>query len=295
MHNEKDHDIFANSKHIYWFQMPPAITDNTRIELLKRDILVHEHNLAALENLELNSFKAGEDRFCMYFFNFDGLCSIESAKSSDQLVVLAKKLSKLINAFVPHRCIVHSNLLDGRIKSLFNTEKIIFIQKNLMDARIAIQTIHNLVPILLGDQGREKRSFIRINISPEQKIKVQIQGLQPVRAEDGTMHPVIARGTLKDISLSGIAVTPDSEEDFSAFNLKTPVSIKVFLPRVIFRAAASFIVRLDANHKEIGVQFNIHNHKMVSEDDATTLSSFVFQNLRTIFKESKKEPGKAAG
>ncbi len=270
----------ANCKHLYWLQMPTTINDDFKIELLKRDIFAHRIFCRSLEDLELSELPSAENGLAIYFFNIDEIFSAEIIKAKHKLYAACKILAKKINAFVPHRCIVHSNLIDNKIKEIFNNEKIILLQKNMHNHRLALTTILNLTPIILGDQGREKRGAIRITTYPENKIKVQAKKLVQIK---GVPEKVFT-AWVKDLSLNGMALVFDDEAQTEAINLKEPMALKVSLPRAIFRITTAFVVRKETDKKEIGLSFNLLNHKMVSEDDATVLSSYIYSCLKGYLK-----------
>lgn len=205
----------------------------------------------------------------------------EGARDREQMHAVTKNLAELINTFVPHKCIVHSSIIDPQIKEILNNEKLIFIQKNLADAKIAISTILNLLPIILGDQGREGRTFIRVNLYPEQQIKVQVLLLRPPKPEE--VLPEL-EGVIQDLSIGGMSLIIKKVVNAGNFSLKTPVKLKISLPRAIVRINLAVVVRNKKNGSELGLQFNMLNHKMVDEMNGTVLSGYIFSQLRSLIK-----------
>jgi hypothetical protein len=274
----KNGEVLMSPNTIYWIQMPVNISEDDRIELLKRDILLINCNYGVDD---LPKLKQKDSKFAAYFINLDGIFQ-KNHVNDDGLYDYCERIAKFLESFDPTKTVVHTYTIDEKICDIFRSKGLIYLEKNFGDKANAVNTVINLIKPIFSDENRVQRSFLRVNLYPDTKYKVEIN--LPLQ----TLNPVHCY--LKDISLNGVGIIFQDKKDVSQFSLKDMIQVRIFTERSILNIPACLITRKDANG-EIGVSYDINNRQMIKEDTANYLVKLIYNWIRDIIiKYGKADP-----
>ena len=245
--------------------MPSTVNDTVRIEFLLRDILVFGVNLDNFVEIE-------KDDYQIYLFNLDSIIEAREAKTPPEIINIANDMAERIAGFVPEKTIVHSNLLDARLPSIFEKTGAFFLRENLYDDRHMVGHIEKLLRNFLSFEAFGKRAFIRVMTNTTPAIKVQLETL---KGESQRLD-----GTLVDISMNGAGVAFKSSAPMAHIKLKDIVRVKIIFPRHLARIQTALVTRFDHENFMIGINFDCNDPRMVDSEQANALSSFIYQAIK---------------
>jgi len=253
--------------------MPVSIGEADKIELLKKDILLIDCNYG-IEDIPKLIEKQGKN--IAFFYNLDRIFQKNKAENE---YALSQKLANFISKFSPDKSIVHTTLLDEKIKNIFRQEGLIFLEKNFNDKQGAVNIVMDLMKPLFSEENIVKRSFLRINLYPETKYKIEITGAS-------LTEPIL--GHLKDLSLNGLGMILFDRDDIKKVSIKDSISIRIFTPISILKVPMAFITRKDEDKSEIGVNYNIENKSMVKDETASFLIKIIYKWIHDIITKYGK-------
>jgi len=264
-------EIIIAPKTVYWVEMPGVIGQKDKFSLLTQDILLIECDLENLEQLNKK-----DDENIVYIFNLDRIFRKRGANSIDRELRFSQEIIKFMQERPKNKALVHTSILHEDIKKKFESEKIYFLQKNLEYKQIALSTALKIVQFVFkGEQAL--RTQVRVNYYPENKINVDISNL--------TAKTPKVKALLKDISMNGVGLKILDGQDLRSFKVKDLVEMKAYFREATLKISVGFVTRLSPDDYELGLNFNLKNHKMITETDATTLSGIVYEAIKTVFKE----------
>lgn len=252
---------------VYWVQMPVSIGENDRIELLKKDIFVIECNYqfdeykSLIEKNEINS---------AFFFNLDKIFATTRGGNEYDIAV---RLAKFIAGLCPDKSVVHTTILDDKMKKIFQTEGLIYIEKNFNDKEGAVNIVMNLLKPLFSHENQMRRTSVRIKIYPGIKYKVELVT---------TDQKNFKIGFLKDISLSGLGIIMLDDGDLDYFSLKDQVQLKIFTQSSILKIPIALVTRRNKDLKEIGVNYNINDNNMIKDETSTFLTKIIYKWIKEV-------------
>ncbi len=258
---------------LYWVQMPIIIGEDDRIDLLKRDVFVIECQYAVDEYEKLVEKK---DDSSAFFFNLDKILSCTNKQGE---IELAKKVAQFISGFCPERSVIHTTTIDSTIKEIFQLEGLIYLEKNFNDKEGSVNLIMNLLKPLFSSENRIRRSDIRLLLYPNVRYKIE--------AIYDNGNKVIC-GFLKDISLSGIGIILNSENDIEHFSLKDQITLRLITHNSILKIPMAIVSRKSPKIHEIGVSFTITDTNMIREETA----NFIVKNIYKWIKDVILTQGK---
>ncbi|MDH5716285.1 MAG: hypothetical protein OEZ22_01455 [Spirochaetia bacterium] len=259
-------EILIAPKVVYYIEIPGVINQKDKFNLLIQDILLLEIELEKLDELKEKS----EDNI-IYIFNLDKIFRKRGATSIDRELRFSHEILKFIKEKPKNHSLVHTTVLHDDIKKIFQNEKIPFMQKNLEQKQLTISTIIKMVHFAFKEE-QALRTQIRINYYPEKIINVEAVNL--------TKKSSKIKFHLKDLSLNGLGLIFINVDDMSMFNLKDLMEVRVWLPEITLKISAGFITRMSKDKKELGLNFNLKNHKMIAENDAVNLSGIVYEVIK---------------
>jgi len=265
-------EIIISPKTIYWVQTPVTISENDRIELLKRDVLIINYNGELQDIVKL---KDKDNKLSAFFFNLDGIISRNHIKG-DEVYPFSEKIAKFVSGVFPKRSLVYTTILDPALISIFKKYNVNFIEKNLNDKKVAISTIFSLMNTFFAEDGKVQRSYLRLNLFP-MKYKFIISNL--------SKNNIMLEGLIKDLSLSGLGLVIINNNELKNVALKDIVEIKLFIKNSIIKVNKAIITRFDVSKGEVGVTYNMNDAKMIREDYASYLTSLIYNWIKEIIKE----------
>ena len=271
----KNGEIISKPNTIYWVKMPAIIGEPDQIELLKNDILIMDCDYGIEE---LDRIKEKDKTNAAFFYNLDAILT-KSRVISENLYNFAEKISTFISENSPEKSVVHTVTIDVKMCDIFRSKGLIYIEKNLIDKTNAVTTIMNLLRPIFSDENKIKRSFVRINLYPAVKHRVEII----------TCSEKKINGFVKDLSLNGMGLIVNDSQEMTFLKLKDNISVKIFTPTAVLKIAASYITRKDDETSEIGINYNINDKNMVKEETANYLTRLIFYWIREILKEKEKK------
>ncbi len=274
-------EMIASPKTIYWLQAPACIGDVDKVELLKRDVLVLDHTS------ELNSIPAIRDKkseYSVFFYNLDSIFIRNHIKQSDYISI-CNNIAQFVTTFVPEKTIIHTSIIDTNIARVFNNKKILFIEKNFHDRKTAINAALKLTTYLFEKNNTPHRSFIRLNLL-HKRYKVEIIS--------STCPDKVIHGFVKDLSLNGLGVVLVDSEQISCITLKNIIQLKIFMNQQILKINTAIVMRKFEEKNEIGVCYNINDHKMIREDYASKLTSVIYQWIKEFIRHNGSMHGESA-
>lgn len=270
-------EIITAPKMIYWIEAPPLLGEDEKVEFLKQDILVvakggHYDNLHSIKKLlEENT---------LFIFNLDKILGRNSI-SADDAGGFVVKLVSFITSFAPQQSLIHTNIINSDFAALCQKEGIPYIEKNLEDKSMAFSTILSMIRPFFSKNNKITRSFVRLNLLP-MKYKIEITNL--------SKRGLKFEGILKDLSFNGLAVVLTKQNDLNFFALKDQLSIKISLPRCLIRIQIGLVTRLSEDNMYLGVNFNLHDTRMINQTDADKLTKIMYKWLHSSLVEADKKP-----
>jgi hypothetical protein len=266
----KNGEILASPKTIYWFEMPVAISEHEKIELLKKDVLLINYQ----DDLEtMISFKDNIKEISAFFYNFDNILTkkkvFEENKYtfSEKFILFIKELNFKNN-------LIHTTQIDNKLSNLFKQNGIIYLEKNFNDKRVALSIISALINPFFSNNMKIKRSFLRLNLTP-MKYKIIIQ----------TNRTNNIFGYVKDLSLNGMGIYLINQNDFNFFNLKDLINLKISIKQSIITINNAIISRINKESMELGITYDINSNKMIREDYATYLTGLIYGWLKELINK----------
>ena len=263
----KNGEILVSPKTIYWFDMPIAITDHEKIELLKKDILLIDYR----DDLNtIITFKDKVKEIAAFFYNI-----ISKKKLVDEnKYTFSEKLIQLIKEFNFQNNLIHTTQIDMKLSQLFKENGIIYLEKNFNDKRIALSVISALITPFFSNNLKIRRSFLRLNLAP-MKYKVLIQ--------DKKNNNIF--GYIKDLSLNGMGIYIENPDDFDNINLKDLINLRLSIKQSIIKISNAIVSRKNEESKEIGITYDITSTKMIREDYATYLTGLIYNWLKELINK----------
>jgi len=76
-----------------------------------------------------------------------------------------------------------------------------------------------------------------------------------------------------------------TKDDLDKFKLKDIVQMKMVVSRMAIKVQMAFVSRVDEQKLELGINYNIFENKMVSDDNAYYLSSIIYNWIKELIKE----------
>lgn len=265
-------EIEISPKTIYWIETPFILSENDKIELLKKDIFLINYSGVLKDIAKL---KARDSKFSGYFFNFDGILNTNHIKQHS-IYLFAEKLALFIHKYFKRRSLVYTKILDNKFVEIFKNYNVVFIEKNLNDKKFALSAVITLIHPFFAENNRVQRSFLRLNLFP-MKYNVILTNF--------SKKSLMVTGILKDLSLSGMGVIIVEEEKIKKFNLKDIVEVKISIKNKIVKVSKAIIARLDITKLEVGVTYDINDTSMVRKDYSSYLTGIIYGWLKEIIKE----------
>ncbi len=270
-------EIVASPKMLYWLQVPACIGEADKIELLKRDILILDHDS------ELTSIPAIREKISehsLFFYNLDSIFIRNRVKQSDYLSI-SNNIATFVNSFLPDKSIVHTSIIDPSISKVFKNKKILFVEKNFHDRKVAINAALKLTGFVFQKNSTPQRSYIRLNLL-HKRHKVEIVSLSNPTL---TIH-----GFLKDLSLNGLGLVLSDSEQMGCINTKNVIQLKIFMNQQILKINTAIVMRKVVDKNEIGVCYNINDSKMIREDYASKLTGVIYLWIKDYMKNAANNP-----
>lgn len=252
---------------LYWIQMPAIIGEADRIEMLKRNIFVIECQYGLEEYDKLIGKK---DEYSSFFFNLDKI--LQGVKKGAEYQV-GEKLAQFISKFEPDKSVIHTTLLDDRMRQIFQMEGLIYLEKNFNDKEGSVSMIMNLLKPLFSNENRIRRTDIRLELYPSIKYKTE------VLIDNGAKVRI---GYLKDISMSGVGIKFGTDDDLDYFSLKDQITLRVITHNSIFKVPLAVVTRKALDVKEIGVSFNITDTNMIREETANFIVKIIYKWVKDV-------------
>jgi hypothetical protein len=269
-------EITISPKVVYWVGIPSILDKNKRLELLKNDILIIEHDGNSNSLYEL---KKSYNKYTAYFFNLENLL-LKNKINNDNIYTFSTNIATFIDNLIPDRSLVHTSLIDDDLANIFRTHGISFLEKNLKDKKEVFSTLNNIIRPFFVEQGRLERSTLRLILLP-MKYKVEIRNLS------NSIMPVL-EGYIKDLSLNGMCFRLSLKSDLSFFQTKERLKLKLFIKHYIVNIDLACIVRLDDEAGDVCVSFNINSERMIKEESSNCLTSLIYNWLINIIKKYGK-------
>lgn len=260
--------IIAHPKTIYWIDMPDVLLPKDRIELLKHDVLIKSVISEKLNTLTREP-NAG------YILNLDKYIAKNRVGKVLSEMTLAQRLLGIIQTNLnPERTIVHTTFINPSLQQLFRNAGILLIEKNIDSKKNIVPIIGKFVEYLFRKDGRLKRDFLRLELPKDWNTPIKITNLR-------TSLPNI-RGNVKDLSLNGLGIILENQENMGLFNLKDPVRLDFYIQERKFIITLAFISRIHSPTRELGVIFNIRNPNMISEEYSTAYTGMIYDFIKDL-------------
>ena len=265
-------EIVISPKTIYWIETPFVLSENDKIELLKKDILLLNYSGLTHDIVKLKEI---DNKFFGYFFNFDGILKRNNIKHNS-IYSHASKIAQFISKYFKRRCLVYTKILDKKLVEIFKNHGVAFIEKNLNDKKIAISIILKLIRPFFAENNRIERSFLRLNLFP-MKYSIVLTNF--------TRRNLMATGILKDLSLNGMGIMIIEEDKIKQFCLKDIVEVKISIKNKAIIITKAIIARLDITKFEIGITYDINNDDMIRKDYSSYLTGMIYGWIKELIKE----------
>jgi hypothetical protein len=271
-------EVLLSPNTIYWVQAPTTIGEIEKIDLLKKDVFIVDcrYNLNNISKL-----KEKKDESSAFFFNIDAIIKksylkIESATS------VYRDLAQFISNVCREKSIVHTNIIDEKISSIFREQGLFYLEKNFYDRTTAVSTVSNLIKPLFVFNNRVPRPHLRIRLYPEIKYKVEFVD-KNVLTES---KPI--QGILKDLSLNGMGIVLNDKENIKKLKLKNIIQIKINAINSILKIPMAYITRIDIENGEFGINYDINNNQMVNEDSSNYILKMIYNWMKEIIDKYGK-------
>jgi len=262
--------ITATPNIINWVEMPKSLGEPEYIELFKKSILLQNHSGLISKILALQS-DLEKDAIC--FFNLDKILLKNNIPRYNEMAFV-RKIAPLLSKLFEYRALVHTNIINDRFGDIFRSEGIAYIQKNLEDKRRAYSTILDMIRPYFSLNNKLLRAYLRITLeASDYKVQIMKHGKYIIPFE----------GKLKDISLNGVGIKLNRVYDVNFFDLKDVASVIVYIRHYLIQIKAGVITRVDPDTKEIGINFDINNKKMVGPMVADTISKLIYHYIEDMF------------
>ncbi|OHD36089.1 MAG: hypothetical protein A2355_09655 [Spirochaetes bacterium RIFOXYB1_FULL_32_8] len=261
----QDGEITISPYTLYWVQMPSLIGEYDRIEMLKRNVFIIECQYSLEDYGKLIEKREESSAF---FFNLDKI--LLNVKRGSEYVI-AEKIALFISRFSQDKSVVHTKLLDNKMREIFQNEGIIYLEKNFNDKEGSAAILLNLLKPLFSNGNITRRTDIRLLLFPNVKFKVDVYYADQREAKSGY---------LKDISMGGVGVKFDSKEDLNHFSLKDQVMMRLITHNSIYKIPLAIVTRKTPAVNEVGVSFNIVDTNMIKEETANFIVKIIYQWIK---------------
>ena len=267
-------EINISPKLVYFIEIPGCVGEEEKLELLKRDIMLIEcnGNYETLQKLTKN-----HNKYSAYFYNLENMI-LKNRIKKDDFFSFAANIATFIRNHVPERSLVHTSIIDEDIANLFRYEGIAYVEKNMTDKNIILNTIINSIRPFFIENQRLLRSSLRLFLF-QSKCKIEI-----TKISDKIYTPII--GYVKDLSLTGIGFILENKYDLNILKLKDRLTLKLFLDRAIIKINMSIVTRIHEDKNEVGVSFNITDNHMIREEDANRLTLILYNWMKGIIDKN---------
>ncbi len=264
-------EIIISPKTIYWIEMPFILSENDRIELLKKDILLINYSG---ESKEIAKLKKKDNKFSGYIFNLDGILDKNYIKTN-QMYSYVDKLAKYIGNNFQKRSIVYTTMHDIKLIRIFKEYSAMFFEKDLNEKRNALSAVNNLIFPFFSKNNRVERTCLRLKL---------FQKKYYIMLTNYTKKKLMVAGILKDISLSGMGIIINEKDKLSKFNLKDLIEVKVSINKKVIHIIKAIIARIDMKTLEIGIMYNVLDPKMVDKNSSNYLTEIINNWITDIIK-----------
>jgi len=246
---------------IYWYQMPINFKDKDRIELLQKDIWIVPSDLETTSSTQ-------EDKDAIFLLNLDDL--FKSAKQGDlNLYKLGNQYIEKLQNKEPIKIVAHTTHLDNQLKNIFQEKSIVYLEKNLHNQKLAIQSISTIVNLLYEKTGRSNRAYLRMELAADSGVQVEIS-----TKKDFIQSVLLAE--VRDISMNGMLLSFSNQSDIEKLEIKGFIGMQLQIGKELVKFKSALIVRIDPEKLEAGIFFDPTNEKMLSEDQSSHYSTLLY-------------------
>lgn len=266
----KDSQVLVSPRIVCWYGLPSHITEKEKFNFLKHDIFLfspENHQLAGLRGL--NSRKSA------FIFNLDHYLAYFPAFGDSMIYLRVQKLAKFLSLFCSHNSLVYSRILDEGVAQIFADYGIQFMQADLQYRETTQTVLNTCIMPLISHPNRKPREFVRIHFSKESQIRVSVRNLthQPGK---------VLNGTIKDLSLNGMAISFRDYRFFRGLQLRDRVSLQLKTNDYNINFRNAFITRRKEYNEEIGVHFNLLDKAYIDRQDAELITKLIYNVLATF-------------
>ncbi|MES0489919.1 MAG: hypothetical protein ABUK01_08015 [Leptospirales bacterium] len=259
---------------IYWFQMPENFKDKDKIELLQKDIWILPSTIDEMSPIQ-------KEKDSIFLLNLDNVHRHAKRDESD-LYKMSQEYIEKLQQKEPIKIVTHTTHLDNRLKTIFKDKGIVYLEKNLYNQKLAIQSIATIVNLLYENTGRANRAYLRMELASDSGVQVEITAKQD-------FLPVVLVAEVRDISMNGMLLSFSDENDIDKLAVKGFISIQLQIGKELVKFKSALIVRLDKEKKEAGIFFDLTNAKMVTEEQASHYSTLLYHWISEIMNSELQE------
>ncbi|MCK4797515.1 MAG: PilZ domain-containing protein [Spirochaetes bacterium] len=250
---ELEEIIEISPKLILWNKLPKLIDEEMIINFLKNDVLLLEYD--SIENIsKINAY------LIAYVFNLDTM--LFSMDNENQSVSSkAKEIIGKINSIGKYQKIAFTSHEFKEFKEMFFKAGIEYYQLKENSRK----EIFDIVKMFISPIHISKycRTNLRLYFKPNFYKALLIY-------KDNSF-----KGHIKDLSLSGMGITIDNNDDFKNCDIGCFLTIRVDFGVSFLVIANGMIVRKDKKDGLIGINIDIRDKFMIDENNAVMLHNII--------------------
>ncbi|MBN2531732.1 MAG: PilZ domain-containing protein [Spirochaetales bacterium] len=269
-----DGEIITTPKIIYWIGLPPHLTQEDILDVLKNDLLIIpcDAHLTSFHNLKKTAHKR-----TVFFFNIDYIIKENSIKRK-HIKPFAGHLSEFLAALAPAKSFIYGMKNRDLLQSIFNLKNISLHTDSFSEKHVLVDSIHNTSDTLFMKHPEKEitiREAYRLFLLPlKYKIKIRI----------GEQEQLL-NSYINDLSLNGINFILTNPDTTGKIQLNTELTLHLYLYKTIIRINSSFVSRINPDRVEIGVRYDINDRKTISEDHGNILSTLMYEWFKQAVRQ----------
>lgn len=266
--------IAFSPRKIYWFGMPSTVTNDIKLELLKKDILIINCS-GKLKNIQ-HIIKT-KRKHTVYIFNIDGIV-LENEDIKKNKCILVRKVIEKIGDHVPEKSFVYTKTKDCKIDFYCNKAQIKHKINDIFEnkANIVSNIILYIFPIF-KKREEQNRNFLRLVFFPYILYEIEFP---KIKSKDSRT----IKGYLKDLSFNGISIILFKNNELSFFNIGSKIQINlIFDNDKKISINDAIIIRKYPKKKLLCLSFDINDRKIINKKNSDELNEIIFKYIKNFY------------
>lgn len=265
--------ITFTPRKIFWFEMPSIITNEIKIELLKKDILLINCN-GEIEYIKKIINEKNE--YTVYIFNLDKILLKNNDKIKINCAIIRKVISLIEeNAYQIYKnSFVYTKSKDCEVDFYCNKAQIRHVTNNIFNNKKNLLSDMSLYICPIFKNFKEhNREFLRLTFFPYILFEIEFPGLKLKNSDT-------IKGYLKNLSFNGMEIILFNENVLSFFKIDDKFQLKIFFTEGIVLINEAKVIRKLSKERMISINYDINNKDIINDKDSNILTELIVRYIK---------------